>query len=376
MRVVIAPDCFGGTLTAAEAATAIAEGWRRGAPGHELVLRPLADGGPGFVEVLRTALGGELRTETVTGPLGEPVTATWLSHGDTAYIESAEACGLHLVPKDRRPDACEAVTTRGVGELLAAARGHKRAVIGLGGSATTDGGAGLLAALGAVAVDADGAPLPPGGSALARCTRIDGGAELVGPAEDAPGALPRIVVATDVTNPLLGEQGAAATFGPQKGADPAAVERLEAGLARWAEVLADWSRPVADLDGAGAAGGLGAALLALGGERASGAGLVRAATGLDAAVAGAGLVITGEGSLDWQSLRGKLVTGVAAAAAERGVPCLALAGQASVGRTRAAAVGIAEVHAVAEHAGSVAAALADPAGTLADLAEHVARQWR
>ncbi|WP_189211966.1 glycerate kinase family protein [Actinokineospora fastidiosa] len=366
MRVVIAPDCFGGTLTAAEAASAIADGWRRGAPDHDLVLRPLADGGPGFVEVLHTALGGTLRTETVTGPLGEPVTATWLSHDDIAYIESAEACGLHLVPKDRRPLVCETVTTRGVGELLAAARGHRRAVIGLGGSATTDGGAGMLAALGAVAVAEDGTPLPPGGTALARCARIDGGVD----------GLPEIIAATDVTNPLLGQHGAAATFGPQKGADPAAVERLEAGLARWADVLAAWREPVADEDGAGAAGGLGAAILALGGARASGAGLVRSATGLDAAVAGAGLVITGEGSLDWQSLRGKLVTGVAEAAAERGVPCLALAGQASVGRTRAAAVGISEVHAVAEHAGSVAAAMADPAGTLADLAEHVARQWR
>ncbi|MFC7613754.1 glycerate kinase [Actinokineospora soli] len=370
MRVVIAPDCFGGTLTAAEAAAAIADGWRRGAPDHELVLRPLADGGPGFVEVLRTALGGALHTETVTGPLGEPVTATWLGHGGTAYLESAEAAGLHLVPKGRRAEFCESATTRGVGELLAAARdrGFRTAVIGLGGSATTDGGAGMLAALGAVAVDADGAPLPPGGSALARCARVEGVADL--------GGIEELVAATDVTNPLLGPHGAAVTFGPQKGADPAAVGRLEAGLARWADALAAWRKPVADDDGAGAAGGLGAAILALGGVRASGAGLVRSATGLDAAVAGAGLVITGEGSFDWQSLRGKLVTGVAAAAAERGVPCLAMAGQASVGRKQAASVGIEEVHAVAEHVGSVAAAMADPAGTLADLAEHVARQWR
>ncbi|MGX7826933.1 glycerate kinase family protein [Actinokineospora sp. 24-640] len=369
MRVVIAPDCFGGTLTAAEAATAIAAGWRRGAPDHELVLRPLADGGPGFVEVLHTAIGGELRTETVTGPLGEPVQARWLGSGGVAYLESAEAAGLHLVPAGRRAEVCERVGTRGVGDLFAAARdqGFRRAVIGLGGSVTTDGGAGMLAALGAVAVDENGTPLE-GGSALVRCARVEGTADL--------GGLDDIVAATDVTNPLLGPHGAAVTFGPQKGADPAAVERLEAGLTQWAGVLAGWREPVADEPGAGAAGGLGAAILALGGTRASGAGIVRTATGLDAAVAGAGLVITGEGSLDWQSLRGKLVTGVAAAAAERGLPCLALAGQASVGRTQAASIGIAEVHAVAEHAGSVAAALADPAGTLADLAEHVARQWR
>ncbi|MFC5287644.1 glycerate kinase [Actinokineospora guangxiensis] len=370
MRVVIAPDCFGGTLTAAEAASAIADGWRRGAPEHDVVLRPLADGGPGFVAVLHAALGGELHTETVSGPLGEPVRATWLGHDGTAYIESAEAAGLHLVPKDRRAESCERATTYGVGQLLAAARdrGYRRAVIGLGGSATTDGGAGLFAALGAIAVGEDGAPLPTGGSALAGCARIDGDLEL--------GGLDEVVAASDVTNPLLGEHGAAVTFGPQKGADAEAVARLEAGMTRWADVLADRSKPIADVEAAGAAGGLGAALLAIGAVPTSGAGLVRASTGLDSAVAGADLVITGEGSFDWQSLRGKLVTGVAAAAAERGVPCLALSGQASVGRTQAASVGIAEVHSVSQHVGSVEQAMADPAATLADLAEHVARQWR
>ncbi|PPK64222.1 glycerate kinase [Actinokineospora auranticolor] len=341
MRVVIAPDCFGGTLTAAQATDAIATGWRRGAPRALLTRCPLADGGPGFVDVLHAALDGDLRADTVTGPLGTPVEARWLLHDDTAYLETAEAAGLHLVPPDRRAATCESATTRGVGELVLAARdtGAETVVVGLGGSATTDGGAGALAVL-------DGQ------------------------------SLPRLIAATDVANPLLGTHGAAAVFGPQKGADPAAVERLETRLAAWAdEVATRYGRdPRAD-PGAGAAGGLGFGLLALGAGVVSGATLVRAATGLDEAVARADLVVTGEGSFDWQSLRGKLVTGVAAAAAEHGVPCVVLAGQVSVGRRQAGSVGVSEAHAVAEYVGSVEKAVADPAGTLADLAEHVARQW-
>ncbi|MFD1148335.1 glycerate kinase family protein [Saccharothrix hoggarensis] len=332
MRVVIAPDCFGGTLTAREVAEAVAEGWRRTAPDDELRLRPLADGGPGFVDVLHTALGGTLHRVTVTGPLGTPVEARWLEHDGTAYVESAQACGLHLIPPDRRPETAETATTRGVGELLNAARHLHTIVVGLGGSGTTDGGAGLR--------------------------------EAVQPVTD------RLIAAADVENPLLGPHGAARTFGPQKGASPEAVERLEARLAAMV-APAD----VRDRPGAGAAGGLGAALMALGATVASGAGLVRELTGLDAALDRADLVVTGEGSFDWQSLRGKLVTAVAAGAAERGVPCVVLAGQVTVGRREAAAAGVQDSYAVAEHVGSVERSLADPAGTLADLAAHVARQW-
>ncbi len=334
MRVVIAPDCFGGTLTAREVAEAVAEGWRRTAPDDELHLRPLADGGPGFVDVLHAALGGTLHTTTVTGPLGTPVEARWLEHDGSAYIESAQACGLHLVPVDERTRAAETATTRGVGELVNAAGDAlvHTIVVGLGGSGTTDGGAGLR--------------------------------ETVRP----PRA--RLVAAADVENPLLGPHGAARTFGPQKGASPEAVERLEARLAAMDE-LAD----VRDLPGAGAAGGLGAALMALGATVASGAGMVRELTRLDEALDHADLAVTGEGSFDWQSLRGKLVTAVAGGAAERGVPCVVLAGQVAVGRREAAAAGVQESYAVAEHAGSVERSLADPAGTLADLAAHVARHW-
>lgn len=375
MRVVVAPDSFGGTLSATEAAAAIAEGWRRAAPGDELELLPLADGGTGFLAVLHTALGGTLHAAAVTGPFGAPVDAQWLQVGERAYLESAAACGLHLVPRPQRtPETAAAVTTRGVGELVAAAvaAGAREVVIGLGGSATTDGGAGMLAALGARPVDAAGADLADGGGPLAAVERLDGRPELDGV---------RLVAAADVDNPLLGPHGAAAVFGPQKGADAATVAALDAALARFADALAAaFGTDVRDEPGAGAAGGLGAALLALGAERVSGAGLVRELVGLDAALDRAaqdrsGLAVTGEGSFDWQSLRGKLITTVARGAAERGVPCIVLAGQVSVGRREAAAVGVEAAYGVAEAAGGVEASMADPAGTLAALAERVARTW-
>jgi glycerate 2-kinase len=367
VRALIAPDCFGGTLTAVEAAEAIARGWRRSAPADELVLRPLADGGPGFVAVLHAALGGTLRSSRVTGPAGEPVPAHWLEHAGTGYVEVAQACGLHLVPSERRDT--RTATSRGVGELLAEVRdaGLGTAVVGLGGSATTDGGAGALAALGAVAVDARGRPVAPGGAALAGCARLDGTAEV--------GGL-RLVAAADVTNPLLGPHGAAEVFGPQKGATPQQVRELDAALTRWADVLeAAAGRAVRELPSAGAAGGLGAALFALGAEPVSGAKLVTRRIGLDAALDAAELVVTGEGSFDWQSLRGKLVTAVAEGAAQRGLACVVLAGQVSVGRREAAAIGVDATYAAAELAGSVTAALADPVGTLEAVAESAARRW-
>lgn len=369
MRVLIAPDSFGGTLSAAEAAAAVARGWGRGAPGDELVQRPLADGGAGFVEVLHTALGGSLHRMEVTGPLGGPVSAEWLEHDGTGYIECAQACGLHLVDASERSRRAGTATSRGVGELLAAvaAAGIGTAVVGLGGSATSDGGAGMLAALGTLPLDGAGAPLPDGGAPLARCARLDGTPGLDGVT---------VVAAADVTNPLLGEHGAAHVFGPQKGADTAAVQRLEAALRRWADVLETATgRAVREEPGAGAAGGLGAALLALGASRVSGAALVRERTGLDSALDAAHLVVTGEGSFDRQSLRGKLVTTLSSGTARRGVPCIVLAGQVSVERGEAAMVGVDAAYAAADVAGSVEAALADPAGSLEAVAEQAARHW-
>jgi len=368
MRVLIAPDCFGGTLTAPEAAEAIAAGWRSGAPDDELTLCPLADGGPGFVEVLHSALGGHLHHRSVAGPLGASTDAVWLEHDGTAYIECAQACGLTLVPRAERK-ALEANTV-GVGELIAHAVEHKvhTIVVGLGGSASTDGGSGMFRALGAIPVSDDGDPLAPGGGPLVDTTRLVGAVDL--------GDV-KLIAASDVENPLLGKDGAARVFGPQKGADDLAVRRLERSLTRWADLLADVAgRDIRDVPGAGAAGGLGAALIALGATVESGAGLVRRLTGLDKALDQAELVLTGEGSFDFQSLRGKLVTRVSAAAAERAIPCVVLAGQVSVGRRRAASAGVTQAYAVAEHVGSAEASLADPTGTLSDLAKHVSTQWR
>ena len=373
MRVLLAPDSFGGSLTAAEAATAMAEGWARSEPKDTAVLLPLADGGTGFVEVLHTARGGTRHEVEVTGPLGTPTSATWLELDGTAYLESASACGLHLVD-ERTPRTAASATSRGVGELMAAAAGHgprasgwRSIVVGLGGSACTDGGAGMLAALGAVARDADGDALPDGGGALARAARLDGLADVRARFEGVD-----LVVAADVDHVLTGPEGAAAVFGPQKGADEETVAALDAALTTWAAVLGDG---LADLPGAGAAGGLGVALAALGARRVAGGELVREVAGLDEALARADLVVTGEGRLDAQSLHGKLVSVVAARAREQGVPCIALAGQVDMSTGEALEAGLEGVYSVAADAGSVEAALAEPAARLADLAEGVAKRW-
>ena len=371
MRILIAPDSFGGTMSAVQAADAMAEGWRRGAPGDEVALRPLSDGGPGFVDVLASVLPGDLLAVPTTDPLGRPVTGAVLLHGGTAYVESAQATGLHLLASAER-DPLRTSSTGVAALLLAAAAGARTAVVGLGGSATNDAGAGCLAALGITPLAANGDPLPPGGAALAGLDRLVGASRL-------PGGLV-LVAATDVDNPLVGEYGASAVFGPQKGAGPRDVQRLDLALARWAEVvgrdLPGAPAGLATLPGAGAAGGLGAGLFVLGAHRRSGIETISAAVGLPAALAAADLVITGEGSFDAQSLRGKVVSGVAAAAAEQGLPCLVLAGQVAVGRRELAAAGVAAAYSVAAAAGSVAAAMDRPAERLADLAARVAEQRR
>jgi glycerate kinase len=369
VRVVVAPDSFGGTLSAARAATAIADGWRRGAPADDPVPRPLSDGGPGFVEVLRSVLEGMSVPVTVPDPLGREAAGEVFVSGGTAYVESAQACGLHLLAEPER-DPLRA-TSYGLGVLLTAAveSGARTVVVGLGGSATNDGGAGMLAALGAVPVDACGTALPYGGAALLDAAAIDGALRL---------RQVDLVAASDVDNPLLGPAGASAVFGPQKGATSAGVALLDQALAAWASVLQGLPgcpAGLADLPGAGAAGGIGAALLALGARFESGIGLVGRLVGLDAALAGAGIALTGEGSFDSQSLRGKAVTGVAAAAAARGLPCLVLAGQVSVGRQELAAAGIDQAYSLADHVGSVERALARPAAGLRSLAERVAKEW-
>lgn len=367
MRVLIAPDGFGGTLTPAGAAAAMADGWRRAAPGDELDLAPLSDGGPGLLEVLSAALAdAQLVALVVQDALARPVPAAFLLDGETAYVEAAAACGLHLLDPDERDPTV--TTTYGVGQLVRAAvdAGATRVVVGLGGSATNDGGAGMLAALGVQRSGPTGEQLAPGGLALRDVARLVGRPELAGV---------ELVAATDVDAPLLGLYGASSVFGPQKGASREQVALLDGALTRWADVLeGHCGRAVRDLPGAGAAGGLGAALLALGARREPGLALVRDVVGLTARVVRADLVLTGEGTFDATSLTGKVVSGVAALAAEHAVPCVVLAGQVRVGRREAAAHGVEAEHAVADLVG-LERALAEPAASLSELASRVARQW-
>ncbi|GAB6875865.1 glycerate kinase [Thermaerobacter litoralis] len=324
LRVLVAPDSFKGSLTAEEAAAAMARGVARSWPGARTTLLPLADGGEGTAAALVRATGGRWVQRQVAGPLGQPVQARWglLGDGQTAVVEMAAASGLLLVPPGRRRPL--EATTYGTGELIRDALDHgcRRLLVAIGGSATTDGGTGMLAALGARFLDAAGQPLPPGGGSLNRLDRID-----------LSGLDPRLAqvtleVACDVDNPLTGPRGAARVYGPQKGATPEQVEILEAGLSRLAEVAArTLGRDLRDEPGAGAAGGLGFGLVAfLGARLRPGAELVMDAAGFDRHLEEADLVLTGEGRTDAQTLAGKLVARVAARCQARGRPVIVLSG--------------------------------------------------
>ena len=369
----MAPDGFGGTLSPAQAATALADGWRRAAPADEVDLAPLSDGGPGFVDVLATALpDSERHALQVEDALARPVRAEVLLHRTdgrvTAYVESAQACGLHLLAPDERDPL--RTTTYGVGQLVGAAldAGAGRIVVGLGGSATNDGGAGLLAALGLDRYDAAGERLPPGGGALRDLDRLSG-------TLDPRLAGVELVAASDVESPLLGLYGASAVFGPQKGASREDVALLDGALTRWADVLeAFLGVAVRDRPGAGAAGGLGAALFVVGARQQPGIALVQEVVGLAERVARADLVVTGEGRLDASSLVGKVVSGVARVAAEHAVPCVVLAGEVQLGRREAAAAGVEQAWSLVERVGTERA-LGDAGPALAELAAHVAGQW-
>jgi glycerate kinase len=360
MRVVVAPDSFGGTLSAVEAAAALADGWREAAPSAELDVVPMSDGGPGFVDVLASALGVPPRVVDTVDPLRRPVRAGVLVAGGVGYVESAAAAGLHLLADDERDPRL--TTTYGAGQLvLAVAPEADRIVIGLGGSGTNDGGAGLWAALGAEPAEL----LAGGGGRLADLGDLH-----------RPGQtdLPPLVAATDVDNPLLGPYGATHVFGPQKGASAAQVQALEAALARWADLVeSPLGVAVRDLPGAGAAGGVGFALLALGAQRVPGFDVVAAATGLDGLVAHADLVITGEGRLDASSTRGKVVSGVARVAGEHGVPCVAVAGEVLLGQREAGAAGLSETWSLVDH--DEQHARSDAARVLSEVAVRVARAW-
>jgi glycerate 2-kinase len=370
MRVVVAPDTFEGSLSAGQAAAAIEAGLRRARPDAEVVRLPLGDGGAGTLEALLAA-GFERVPVPATGPTGAPVAAAIAVDGARAFVEMAEASGLKRLPGGRR--APLAATTWGTGELLAAALDHGagEVVLGIGGSATTDGGAGMAAALGARLLDRDGADLPPGGAALLRLARVD-----VSGLDPRLGGV-RVTVACDVDNPLVGPEGAAQVYGPQKGAGPDDVLLLDSALRRYARVLADdLGLDLAGTPGAGAAGGLGAGAIAfLGAELRPGIELVLELVGFERAVAGADLVITGEGKLDAQSLRGKAPVGVARAAGAHGVPVVALAGAVEVADRELRAAGFEEAHALLGLEPEPRRAMAGAAGLLERLAERVGLAW-
>ena len=322
MRVVVCPDKFAGTLSAVEAAAAMAEGWLRARPNDEVTQIPLADGGPGFLEVLHANLGGQFHPVQVQDPLGRPVDAQWLEHNGTAYIEAAQANGLALLaPEERDPLR---TSSFGVGELIAAAA-MPQIVVGLGGSATNDGGRGAFEALAG--------------------QRVDG-----------------LLLATDVDSPLLGPHGATYGFAPQKGARLEQLPALEQRMQDWAQRDPE----LAQAPGAGAAGGLGFGLMLLGGRRVSGIELVAESVGLTDACAEADLVITGEGKFDWQSLHGKVASGVLTAAGD--VPVVVLAGTVDVESPVPAYSLIDEV--------GRERAFAEPAAALAELAGAIAQVSR
>ena len=324
MRIVCAPDSFKHSMSALTAALAMAAGVRRVQPNARCDIMPMADGGEGTTQAIVDAVGGQLVRVDVRDALGRPQRARYgIVPTKLAVIEVAQAAGLELIAPDERDPL--AASTYGVGQMIRDAlnRGARRLIVGLGGSATNDGGAGLLAALGARLLGIDGRPLPPGGGPLLDLMDID----LTG--LDARLASRQIDLACDVDNPLLGPQGASAVFGPQKGASPAQVELLDRALTRFADVLeAAAGRRVRDLPGAGAAGGLGVPLLALTDARIRpGVEIVAEAVGLAARVAGADYVFTGEGSLDAQTLRGKTPLGVLRVAEAAGVPVVMFGGR-------------------------------------------------
>ncbi|HZA84859.1 MAG TPA: glycerate kinase [Actinomycetes bacterium] len=370
MRVVVAPDKFEGSLRAGQAAEAIEAGLRRARPDAEVVRLPLGDGGAGTLDAIVEA-GFERVPVRATGPTGEPVAAAIAVDGARAFVEMAEASGLKRLPGGRR--APLEATTYGTGELLAAALdgGARELVLGIGGSATTDGGAGMAVALGARLLDRAGIDLPLGGAALLQLARVDVSGL------DRRLADARVTVASDVDNPLVGPEGASHVFGPQKGAGPDEVLLLDSALRRYARVLADdLGVEVADTPGAGAAGGLGAGAIAfLGAELRTGIDLVLQLVGFERALDGADLVITGEGKLDAQSLRGKAPVGVARAAAAHGVPVVVMAGAVEVAGRELRAAGFEEAHALLELEPDPERSMAEAASLLERLAERVGRAW-
>ncbi|MBP1121665.1 MULTISPECIES: glycerate kinase [Pseudomonas] len=374
MKIVIAPDSFKDSLSAQAVADAIASGVAEVWPHAELIKCPMADGGEGTIEALLAACNGELMSASVSGPLGAPVTAHWgwLAESRTAIIEMAMASGLQLLTLAQR-DAC-VTSTEGTGQLISAAldAGARRVILAIGGSATNDGGSGMLTALGARFLDADDQPLASGGLALAELARID-----------LSGFDPRlsdvcVEIAADVDNPLCGPNGASSIFGPQKGASPEQVMALDAALGCFADQTAQvLGEDLRNSPGSGAAGGMGFAAKAyLKASFRAGVEVVADLTGLEQALIGADLVITGEGRFDAQTLRGKTPLGVARVAQRRQVPVIVLAGTLGEGYEQLYAHGIGAAFALVSGPMSLEQACRDTRRLLHERARDVARLWQ
>ena len=389
-HVVVAPDKFKGTLTAAQVAAHVAAGLRRARPGLRIVTLPVADGGDGTVASAVSA-GYRRAQAVVRGPAGQPVTASFAVRGTAAILEAAQVCGLGRLPGGRHLPLT--ATSYGAGELITAsiAHGAREIALGLGGVACTDGGAGLVQALGGVLLGRSGEQIPPGGGALRALDRLDltrlrppfGAAGRT--AQPQPGGLAiarplaavAVTVAADVDNPLLGPDGAAAVYAPQKGASPRDVAMLEEGLTRWADVTERLlGHAYRDRPGAGAAGGLGFAAFAfLQADMRPGVDLLLDRVGFARHLRGARLVITGEGSLDAQTLRGKAPAGVARAARATGVPVVAVAGVSALGARDLHRTGIAAAYTLTDIEPDLRRCMTDAGPLLENLAERLARDW-
>lgn len=369
-RVLIAPDKFKGSLSAPEVAEAVAGGVRRARPGADIRCLPVADGGEGTVHAA-VACGWRRVPASVGGPLGDELDAEFAIDGDTALVELASASGLQQLPGGT--SAPLAASSSGTGELIRAAldAGARTVVLGVGGSACTDGGAGMLSALGARVLDESGLALPPGGGSLSKVFSV----ELAG--LDPRLAETTFVLASDVDNPLLGPRGAAPVYGPQKGAGAEDVRTLESGLARWSDAVSRaGGREVADRAGAGAAGGVGyAALAVLGAAQRPGVEVVLELVGFRHALEGAQLVVTGEGALDEQTVHGKAPAGVAACAREFGVPVVAVAGQCSLPTARLGEAGFGGAYVLAELEPDPQRCIQEAADLLGRLGSTLAAEW-
>jgi len=376
LQIVLCPDSFKGSLDATTVAAAMARGVHAACPTARVHALPMADGGEGSARLIAQALGWEWQLAEVHGPTGERVTAGWGLDSDDrrAVIDVASACGLDLVPPDRRDP--RQLDSRGVGELMSAAMdaGIRQLMIGLGGSGTVDGGAGMLAALGLRFLDGDGDLLPPAPAELATLAAVDGSGL------DPRLAELEIILLSDVDNPLIGPDGASAVFGPQKGLAEADIEAMDAHLARLAKVFVAANLLHCPTDtpektpGAGAAGGLGFALnCVLGGSTQMGASCIADLIGLNVAIARADWVITGEGQIDGQTLRGKVVAEVIGRAQKHGVPVAAVAGRITASREELAALGLADARALCDGSLTLEQAMAEPARWIATRTEALMR---